>query len=195
MAQRRHHYETAFEHFLRSRRLPYISVNEAKRALLPKNITLKVPIGDSAEPQSLKSFDFIVYTEPNNLLLDIKGRKVPRTKTGAPAPRSSFQNWVTQDDIHALQIWRSLFGTGFEAAFLFVYWCDDAPPDGLFQEIFEHHDRWYALRAVSLSNYMAQMRTRSVRWNTVHIPSAVFERISQPFSDAIPASQAGPSTP
>ena len=36
MGQRRHHYEAAFEAYLREKRLPYVSVNEARKALLPR---------------------------------------------------------------------------------------------------------------------------------------------------------------
>ena len=35
MAQRRFHYEQAFEHFLRANRVPYLVVDEAKKTLLP----------------------------------------------------------------------------------------------------------------------------------------------------------------
>ena len=35
MAQRRHHYEAAFEGYLRQRRIPYVAVDEAKKSLLP----------------------------------------------------------------------------------------------------------------------------------------------------------------
>ena len=33
VAQRRFHYEQAFEHYLRANAIPYVAVNEAKRAL------------------------------------------------------------------------------------------------------------------------------------------------------------------
>ena len=35
MAQRRFHYEQAFEHYLRANRIPYVAVDEAKKALMP----------------------------------------------------------------------------------------------------------------------------------------------------------------
>jgi hypothetical protein len=44
MAQRRHHYERAFEELLRRRRVPYVAVDESRRALLP------LPVRD--QPQS-----------------------------------------------------------------------------------------------------------------------------------------------
>jgi hypothetical protein len=95
---------------------------------------------------------------------------------------SRLATWVTLDDVRSLSNWQSLFGTGFEAAFLFVYWCDEQPPDGLFQEVFEHRGRWYALRAVLVDLYKQSMKIRSPRWGTMHVSPTVFERISQPFA-------------
>lgn len=52
MAQRRHHYEQAFEAFLRDQRIPYVAVNEAKKALVPRGL----PGPDGGDPQaSLKT--------------------------------------------------------------------------------------------------------------------------------------------
>ncbi len=47
MANRDNHYEAAFEEFLRSRGVPYVAVDEAKRSLL-------------SDGGSIKSLDFIV---------------------------------------------------------------------------------------------------------------------------------------
>ena len=49
MADRSVHYEAAFEGYLRDRGVPYVSVDEAKKALFA---TAK-----------LKSFDFVVYSK------------------------------------------------------------------------------------------------------------------------------------
>lgn len=200
MAQRRHHYEVAFESFLRDRRIPYVAVDEARKALLPESADLRVASPEHPRGQALKSFDFVIYSgAPNrpNILADVKGRKVlrrppeiPREPGVAPLParnadrRPRLESWVTLEDIDSLSIWESLFGPDFAAAFVFLYWCDDQPPDGLFQEIFDHRGRWYAVRAVTLSDYRAQMKLRSPRWGTVHLPTGVFERVSRPFSGA-----------
>ena len=67
MANRDNHYEAAFEGFLRSRRLPYIAVDEARRSLVADG--------------SLKSLDFIVSPKdtptPVNWQVDVKGRRFP----------------------------------------------------------------------------------------------------------------------
>ncbi len=188
MAQRRHHYENAFEHYLRARRIPYVSVDEARKALLPDAGPLCAPDGlagafGGVKPgRAIKSFDFVVYGEGANLLIDIKGRKIARRSgAGVGAARSRLDSWATRDDVDSLLTWRRLFGAGFDAALVFVYWCDDQPPDGLFQEVFTHRERWYAVRAVLLDAYVGAMKTRSAKWRTVHVPVDEFERISQPF--------------
>lgn len=193
MSQRRHHYEVAFEAFLRERRIPCVSVNEARKALLPEGARLT--LGEREE--ALKSFDFVVYGDGVNLLIDIKGRKVgSRSSDGSglgPVSRSRLQSWVTSEDVRSLRAWERLFGPGFEAVFVFVYWCDEMPPDGLFQEVIVHRGRWYAVRAVTLASYAEHMRERSKRWGTVFVPTAAFERISQPFAPPITGSPAAES--
>src|SRR2546423_987338 len=68
MADRTVHYEAAFEAFLRERGIPYVAVDEAKKALFAN--------------AKLKSFDFVVYSKNGpNLLVDVKGRQC-RDRTG-----------------------------------------------------------------------------------------------------------------
>jgi hypothetical protein len=194
VAQRRHHYERAFETYLRLQRVPYVAVHEARKALLPENAPLKVTSIDASGVSTtlaLKSFDFVLYAAARNLLIDVKGRKIGRRSGDDTTPRETvkprggrsgrLESWVTQDDIDSLGHWRTLFGEGFDAAFVFVYWCDEQPPDGLFQEVFDYQGRWYALRAITLDAYTGSMKPRSPRWRTVDLPRAAFERLSQPF--------------
>jgi phage terminase large subunit-like protein len=200
---RRHHYEQAFEHHLRANRIPYVSVDDARKALLPAMESGVGGVnrssggtsvggddggerrgvggvggggGEGGEGGALKSFDFVIYGQGVNLLADVKGRKV------APGRTARLECWVTQEDVESLTTWERLFGEGFEAAFVFVYWCAEQPPDALFQEVFTHADRWYALRAVTLARYRTAMRVRSRRWRTVDLPARAFAALSQPFS-------------
>lgn len=174
-------------------------MDEAKKTLLPGGTHLSL---SAAQPHAVKSFDFLLYGESANLLAEVKGRRIPRRKSSPtrtrvshglrlhrPPTRSGLQNWVTRDDVESLQTWERLFGQGFEAVFVFMYWCDDQPPDALFQEVFENRDRWYALRSVPVREYARAMKTRSERWGTVHVPTTAFERISRPF--ASPAADDG----
>jgi hypothetical protein len=171
MAQRRFHYEQAFEHYLRANRVPYVAVDEAKKALLP----------DGGELASLKSFDFVVYGAERNLLVDVKGRMYGVNASSATSNRR-FESWVTEEDVEALAHWQQLFGDDFQAAFVFVYCLRQQPPDALFTEVFPFGDRWYVLREAPLEAYRREMRPRSARWRTVHVPAEAFMRLSRPFS-------------
>lgn len=177
MAQRRFHYEAAFEHYLRANAIPYVAVDEAKRALQRKQTVRGGAVADTAK---LKSFDFVVYSgSGSNLLVDVKGRK-HSGRTGR-----SLQNWVTQDDVDCLQAWSAIFGDGFEPAFAFLFWCDVQPPDALFHEVFPFGTRWYAVLAVRLDDYVQHMRRRSVKWDTVSIPARAFDRVAVPLKQLL----------
>lgn len=169
MAQRRFHYDGAFEHYLRANAIPYVVVDEAKRALSGRGV-----------PEGLKSFDFVVYSASGpNLLVDVKGRK-HSGRTGR-----ALQNWVTRDDVRCLNQWRGIFGDGFEAAFAFLFWCDQQPPDALFHEIFTFGERWYAVQAVTLDAYQQHMTPRSAKWDTVSLPAKAFEQVAQPLKELL----------
>jgi len=181
VAQRRHHYERAFESYLRSNRVPYIAVDEAKKALLPRGSELRARVssGGDSDEYSLKSFDFVIYRGDQNLLVDVKGRKIGARRPGQKVGR--LESWVTLEDLESLQRWEVLFGQGFRGSLVFVYWCEAQPPDALYQEVFEDHGRWYAVREVSIADYARHMRVRSSRWGTVHLHTEDFERISRPL--------------
>ncbi|MGN6366695.1 MAG: HYExAFE family protein [Phycisphaerae bacterium] len=159
------HYEAAFEDYLRKKGLPYIAVDEAKRALFAG--------------AKLKSFDFVVYRpEGKNLLVDVKGRKLSG-KSG------TLQNWVTREDIDDLRQWQEIFGEGFEAMFLFVYhWpgrAEEAP--SALKDLFLFGEKWYGTMGVAISEYRAHMRPRSEAWGTVHLGSADFRRVGRVFEE------------
>ncbi|HLO42608.1 MAG TPA: HYExAFE family protein [Phycisphaerales bacterium] len=195
------HYERAFVSYLRSRRIPYVAVDEARKTLLPTDHSLKVSVADAAPGTSptshtLKSFDYVLYGPGCNLLVEVKGRKVPhpkRTLKEERAPLDLFarprkptlQSWVGMDDVESLKIWQQLFGPEFRATFVFVYWWEGQPADGLFQETFECDGSWYGVRSCFLSDYVRCMKLRSPRWRTVHVLSRDFERISHPLTPTL----------
>lgn len=190
MAQRRHHYERAFEAFLRARRIPYVAVDEAKKALLPRGMGPASSPGvlDAAGPGSIKSFDFVIYGEGGggaNLLVDVKGRRVGSSRSG-PLGVGRLESWATSEDVAALRSWERLFGAGFSGALVFVYWLSAQPADALFHEIFEHAGEWYALRTVLLDDFERSMKVRSLRWGTVDVPPRVFEQICRPLAPSAP---------
>src|SRR5687767_11037653 len=140
MADRSVHYEAAFEAFLRHNGIPYVAVDEAKKAIFAN--------------AKLKSFDFVVYSKNGpNLLVDVKGRQMRDTKS----PRRSFESWTTERDISDLMEWERVFGEGFKAILSFIYWIEQplAPShDGMF----EHRERWYLLMGIDLAEYRNHMR-------------------------------------
>lgn len=179
-------YESAFEALLRAERVPYVAVDEAKRALLPERADLSCVRSGEDAFRRLKSFDFVVYgpkrSGGRHLLVEVKGRKIPASpprRDGRPR-RPTLQTWVTRDDLAALETWQQLFGEPFDALIAFVYRCDAMPPDGLFERVFEHRGVWFAVRGALARDYAANMRTRSPKWGTVDLPSEVFDRISRP---------------
>ena len=101
----RSHYELSFEALLNHRGTPFVSVEEVRR-----NISGRVGI---------KSFDYIVYPPAGRAcLVDVKGRKTPVGSSG----RSPLKNWVTKADLAGLTEWQSIFGSDFQAVFVFAYW-------------------------------------------------------------------------
>lgn len=163
MAQRRFHYDQAFEHYLRAKQIPYVAVDEAKKALHGAG--------------KLKSFDFVVYGKSGpNLLVDVKGRK------HSGRSRRQLDNWVTEEDVSGLVQWQEVFGQGFRGALVFLFWCEAQPPDALFHEIFCFNNRWYAVLAVGVEDYREHMAVRSPRWKTMHMPAAEFGRLAQPLA-------------
>lgn len=158
------HYEAAFEDYLRRRGLPYIAVDEAKKALFAG--------------AKLKSFDFVVYRpNGNNLLVDVKGRKLN------PAAGTSFQNWTTREDIDDLRQWQEIFGDGFTAMFLFMYLWPDRPETSPMKEMFLHHHHWYGTLGITVADYRECMKPRSEAWGTVHLPVKDFRRLAKPFEE------------
>jgi hypothetical protein len=49
-------------------------------------------------------------------------------------------------------------------------------------DLWEYRGRRYLLRAVLADDYRQQMRVRSPKWDTVHLPRAVYRDLAMPFS-------------
>jgi len=161
MADRSVHYEAAFEAYLREKTVPYVAVDEAKKALFSDT--------------RLKSFDFVVYSKNgSNLLVDVKGR-VCRTNSA----KRSLQTWATQTDVEDLLKWEVVFGDGFKGLLAFTYWIDPplAPEHGMFL----FRDRWYWMLAVELQDYRQRMRIRSTKWETVALRTQDFRELARPI--------------
>ena len=162
-SKRTSHYEAAFEDYLRRKGLPYIAVDEAKKALFAG--------------AKLKSFDFVVYhPRGNNLLVDVKGRACRPVKS-----KTSLPNWTTRLDIDDLRQWQEIFGSGFTAMFVFMYHWPADPENSPFTDLFQFQERWYGMLAISITDYREHMRARSESWGTVHLPTAAFRQIAKPL--------------
>lgn len=171
MAHRSNHYEAAFEDFLRSRQLPYVAVDEAKKALFAG--------------AALKSFDFLVYSESGpNLLVDVKGRKFPDTTPGRRGSATrTWENWVTKDDVEGLAEWEKVFGAAFSAVITFAYWLQGPPTRAPFADVHFFKQRYYAFMAVPLAEYVAAARPRSDKWRTLAVPSRHFADLARDVSE------------
>lgn len=163
MAKRDNHYEVAFEEYLRSRKYPYVAVDEKRRSLM----------GGS----SLKSLDFIVSpVMGNSWLVDVKGRHFPAGKTG----KQYWKNWSTRDDLRSLWRWERLFGDRFAGLLVFAYQVvgDRAPLP--VERLFEFRGALYGFIGVRVTDYARACRALSAKWDTVSVRSAEFRELAAP---------------
>lgn len=161
--KRDNHYEAAFEEFLRKRRVPYVAVDEARRALM----------GDS----SIKSLDFLVSSSRGGTwLVDVKGRHFPSGEQ-----RHYWKNWSTRDDLESLARWERLFGQPFTGLFVFAYAVlgDRAPLPS--DKLFDFRGGLYGFVGVRLQQYAYFARPISPRWDTLAMPTAEFRQLAEPL--------------
>lgn len=169
MANRRNHYEAAFEAYLQTRRIAYVAVDEQRRSRI---------VGGS-----LKSVDFLVSPADGvTLLVDVKGRRFP---SGVRHPQY-WRNWSTWDDIRSLARWQDQLGAGSLALFGFVFHvvADRAPLPP--ERLFSHRGRQYAILAVTAVDYIRAARPLSPKWQTVTMSSQAFRSAAIPFDDLLP---------
>jgi hypothetical protein len=178
MANRKNHYEAAFEGYIRSLRVPCVAVDEAKRAI-------------SGE-QGLKNPDFLLYPRWSlNLVVEVKGK---RGKDGRG--RRAWENWVTTDDLDGLARWQEMFGPGFRAVLAFAY----AEPLQVFplpreNGAYEFRGLEYRFWAVGLDDYVAHLRSRGPAWKAVAMARAEFRRRVRPLIEWLPMSVESPRRP
>jgi hypothetical protein len=166
MANRKVIYEACFEDYLRSAGVPYVAVDEAKKALFAG--------------VQLKSFDFVVYSARGpNLLVDVKGRQHPQRGV---RPGRRLENWATREDLDSLARWESVFGSGFTALLAFCYHVVDPEATAAFEVVHLFRGEYYALVGVNRSEYVAACRLRSRAWDTVTVPTAAFREIARPIT-------------
>jgi hypothetical protein len=166
MAKRDNHYEAAFEEYLRVRQVPYVAVDESKRALL----------GDA----SLKSLDFIISPAAGpSWLVDVKGRRFP----SGDQNKQYWRNWSTRDDVRSLAAWETLFGPVARGMFVFAYEVvgDRAPLP--IEQLFNYRGKLYGFLGVRLSEYKALAKPLSTAWDTLTMPVAKFREVAAPVDE------------
>jgi hypothetical protein len=170
MANRRNHYEAAFEAYLQERRTPYVAVNEQRRSRV--------------EGGSLKNVDFLVSPACGaTLLVDVKGRRFP---SGVRHPQY-WRNWSTWDDLRSLARWQDQLGGGSLALFGFVFHVTGERSPLPTEQLFEFRGGRYAMLAVRAVDYIRFARPLSAKWQTVAMPSPVFRSAAFPFDDLLVA--------
>lgn len=161
MGQRHHHYEAAFEAWLRETRLPYVMIDERRRAL--------------SDDGSLKSLDFIVSPVVGpKLLIDVKGRQFPGSDRRAV---SKWDNWTPEADLVQIARWEELFGAGFRGLLVFAYETDQPSRFIELAPFFRFQERYYAFYGVWMDDYRERVRRRSLSWETVDLSAADFREI------------------
>ncbi|MCB9851064.1 MAG: HYExAFE family protein [Phycisphaerales bacterium] len=169
MTRRHIHYEAAFEDYLRSCGVPYIAVDEQRKAIFSGN--------------RVKSFDFLVYRDSGiKWLVDVKGRKFPYDTSDGQ--RRYWENWITREDLEGLRQWEDTFGEGFRAMLVFAYLLLGPPARQPLAFVHPFRDDLYAFMCISLADYRELCRPRSASWDTVSVPAARFRELAQPIQVA-----------
>lgn len=172
MAKRHNHYEAAFEEYLRSRRIPYIAVDEARRALMNKG--------------SLKCLDFLVSPSGRpTWLVDVKGRRFPAGRQG-----HYWKNWSTADDVSSLRQWERNFAVPCAGLLVFAYHVvgqlSPLPED----QLLPFRGNLYAFLGIRLADFTASARMISPKWRTWAMPAAAFRQWAAPVERFFLAEQA-----
>ncbi len=191
MANRWNPYEAAFEAWLRARRLPYVAVNESRRApdhdparlapLAPQATGASGAANSHAAANpSLKSVDFIVSASRQTWLIDVKGRRFP-----AGRRRQYWRNWSTRDDLRSLARWQSLFGASARAAFVFAYRVEGGRAPLPTDQLWVFRGRLYGFVGIALADYVTWSRPISPQWDTWAVPGRVFRQHALPLAQLL----------
>jgi hypothetical protein len=162
------HYETAFEAYLKERKVPFLALSERHRNMLDDGTTLK-------------NLDFVISRPMGtSWLIDVKGRKFPGGR------RSGYwKHWTTRDDLVGLRRWESMFGDRFSGLFVFAYLVCGSKSPLPADQLFEHRGRLYGFVGISVRDYLTEIRLLSPKWRTFSMPTERFRQLAKPFEDFI----------
>ncbi len=157
-------YERAFEQYLRDHQLPYLAINQRRRPL--------------AGGRPLKNFDFLVRSRSGqHYLVEVKGRQFPYVNRGR---KVFWENWIHEQDLEGLRLWRGYFGFGFTGLVCYVYlvreerYLESFPSRACWQ------GRTFGLVALTLETFLEWGEQRSERWQALHIPPVEFRQLICP---------------
>jgi len=154
------HYERAFGNWLIDNRVPYITVDEQKRAAFGRS--------------KIKSFDYLLYPpSQQTIVAEVKGRAFKGTTF---AKLTGFDCWVTTDDIAGLAKWQRVFGPSHTFAFIFAYRIKNIDVDFDGRDVYEFEDNRYIFFCIKLDDYRKFMKSRSPKWKTVTLPAEKFRQ-------------------
>ncbi len=170
MAERRSHYELAFEALLNRRGTPFVAVEDVRHRV-------KGRLG-------AKTFDYVVYPSGGPAyLVDVKGRKL---SAGVERSDARSNSWITRADLEGMQTWQEVFGPDYVTSFVFAFWLSGdietggAAPSSLAsgRNVMAFAGRRYSFWLVRLVDYAQHQKQRSKKWDTLTIPTEDFRRIS-----------------
>jgi len=160
-------YEQAFENWLIDNHIQYFPAEQLRET--------------SSRTRSLKSFDFLVCPDNGKkILAEVKGRKFTGTTLEG---LKGLQNWVTRNDVESFTKWHELFGSEYDAVFVFAYYISNVDVDCDGRELFEFAEQSYLFLLISLEDYRSCMKPRSSSWDTVCLSADDFRRCTRDITD------------
>ena len=158
-------YERAFEQYLRDHQLPYLAINQRRRPV--------------AGGRLLKNFDFLVRARSGqHYLVEVKGRQFPYVNRGR---KVYWENWIHEQDLEGLRLWRDYFGFGFTGLVCYAYLIAEERYVESFPSRAEWRGHTFGLVALTLETFLECAEQRSSRWQALHIPPAAFRQLIAPL--------------
>jgi|GEM_PF-4482916 len=158
MARLNNHYELALESLMLRESIAYLPIDETQRA----------PVGTL----KLKNPDFVIYCDhAKHLILEVKGRKVPRA--------GSVNAWATGSDAASCVSWQKSFGPNFEVAFAFIFQLERGAGH------FAFRGREYEAWLLPARRFIALAHRRSAAWRTLNVRSADFRLNATPLLERL----------
>lgn len=165
-------YEKVFNDFLRKQSIPTLPTHEVKKA-----------IDSDGEP--LKNFDVLLMSD-GLYSIDVKGKNFGFKS----APKNKYENWVLEEDPHALLRWEKLFklnGSVVKSLFVFIFKINFEGDDLEFKDVIVNGKQKYGVMAICPEVYLSNSKPRSNKPKSVNVSRRLFKNLAKPLSSFIPA--------